>query len=93
MKCWGENPKLLYLAPTFNLVADVRWIWPQLITLITGIALATAFTPSDFMHTNPHRAMRHELTWINISPAEFEHLQARVGSGGGKGAPVDSGIR
>merc|ERR1719233_1991694 len=28
----------------------------------------------------------------NLS-AEFEHLQARVGSGGGKGAPVDSGIR
>ena len=28
-----------------------------------------------------------------FSSAEFEHLQARVGSGGGKGAPVDSGIR
>merc|ERR1719430_74762 len=28
----------------------------------------------------------------NLS-AEFEHLQARVGSGGGKGGPVDSGIR
>ena len=35
-----------------TMVADVRWTWPQLITLITGIALATAFTPSDFMHTN-----------------------------------------
>ena len=35
-----------------NLVADVRGTWPQLIALITRIALATAFTPSDFMHTN-----------------------------------------
>ena len=60
--CWGKTPKLLKFAPAFNLMADVRWTWPQLITLITGIALATAFTPSDFMHTDTCWAIRPDLT-------------------------------
>ena len=52
-------------ATEMNLVADVRWSWPHLITLITRIALTTAFTPSEFMHTwyqpPPHWTIWHKL--------------------------------